>query len=241
MINNKPPSIKEIKEAIESVDDELYEDTLEPINFQECVDRYITSSKWNRKAKDREFFPSEITGCLRQAVRHRLGLVTFDIEANRNMAVGTMFHKFLQTQVALGYIDRPIQFEKQISYKYKDITFNGHVDAFDGENIYDFKTSKNIEWSLKYNMQTSYRYQTSVYLHALEELGAKRAYIIYIDKRTFEIKPKEVDIIDMENIYDFCNSVLTYCNEYNDNTNDETYKILPPRCWCFGCKMESGD
>lgn len=203
------------------------------IDFQKAIDDYNRSTQWQRYPKANEFYPSEVSGCLRQAVRNRMRLVTFDNNALRNFAIGNMFHRYIQQQVGQGFIGKPVEFEKRMHFEHGKYLFTGHIDAYDGEYVYDFKTTKNIEWSTKYNMQTSYRYQTSLYVHGSKSKGA---FIIYIDKRTLEVCPKEVKLIPMETIVEFCDKVKDAELEYL------TSKILPKKDSCYACKCEkSGD
>lgn len=205
------------------------------IDIQQAVDDYNKSSQWNRKPATNEFYPSELSGCIRQAVKHRENLIHFDTQTLRYFAIGKMFHKFIQTEVSLGFIKQPVEFEKRLNFKYGKYKFTGHVDMFDGTTVYDFKTTKNAEISTKYNMQTSYRYQTSCYVHGCKIMGydAKEAVILYIDKTNLTIIPKKVDLIPMNEIEGFCNNVMLACQHYRDTQE------LPDKDKCFSCKMEN--
>lgn len=199
------------------------------IDFQKCVDDYIFANKHKRIPGENEFFPSQVSGCVRQSVINRLGLNNFEIETLRLFQAGDNIHRFIQQEVSLGYIKQPVEFEKQISFRYDKYLFTGHIDCYDGETIYDFKTTSNLEASMKASMPLNYQYQTSLYAHSV---NAKHARIVYIDKRNLKIDSKHVDLISMDTIIKFCDSVIIAEQTFKATTK------LPPLCKCFPCIQE---
>lgn len=203
---------------------------MEKINWQDVIDKY--SEYQQRPAlelADNEFTASTLTGCLRQAVKNKLQLTKHDKTTLRHFQVGHMFHKYIQQDCALGCIGRPMEFEKRVVFEHDGIKIFGHVDAYDGENVYDFKTTADIKMSTRLDVHIGYVYQLSVYMHALK---AKHAYVVYIAKKNLEIIDKEITPYNKDEIAHFCHRVRNACEIY------QKYKRLPDKDKCFVCAKE---
>jgi hypothetical protein len=200
------------------------------IQWQEVVDKYNTGQqKVLMDLKPNEFTASILTGCVRQAVKNKMRLQEYDLETLRNFQIGHMFHRHIQQECALGFLDRPVEFEKRIIFEHDGVKIFGHVDAYDGENIYDFKTTSDIKMSQRYDIHIGYVYQLSTYLHAL---NAKKAFIVYVSKKDFAIHQKEITPYNKEYISRFCHEVMEACAKYDEKG------LLPPRDKCFICAKE---
>lgn len=220
----------------------------ERISWQSVVDNHIFSTRREKKDKpDNVFSPSMVDGCLRQSTRLKLGLKEFEIDVLRKFMVGTMIHKYIQSEASIGHLPRPVEFEKRIEFEIipedkvtlpteeQTIRFEGYADAWDGETVYDFKSHSYIEYAKKKPVDLGYRYQLSIYAHAL---GAANTEIVFIDKRTLEVCQKEVELISIEDISLFCQQVLIAEAKYKESEE------LPDYCDCWKCdieKRENGD
>jgi len=199
------------------------------INWQEAIDSHLKSEQHSRVHELNVFRASSLSGCLRQCVLIRQGLKEPDIFSLRHFMIGTLLHRYLQQEVSLGHINSLIEFEKHISFELDDIKFTGHIDAWDGETVYDFKSTANANLSAA-DISLSYIQQISIYSYALK---AKKAVIVYIDKRNLNIIQKEVELIPIEEIIDFCKQVMKAEDNY------KATGVLPEHCTCFGCKQEA--
>lgn len=203
---------------------------MEPIDFQKVIDSYCLSQiQPLRQLAKNEFTASILTGCVRQAVKNKKQLNDKNIDVLRNFQIGTNVHRFLQQDCSLGFFDRPVEFEKQVKFEHDDITIYGHVDCYDGENIYDFKTTSDIAMSKRFDIHIGYVYQLSTYLHAL---NAKNAYIVYIGKKDFNVITKKVEPYGPSYIARFCHSVMDAIEAY------DAEGILPEKDKCFVCQKE---
>lgn len=206
------------------------------INFQHAIDAYIVANTERRAVAPNVFRASELTGCVRQTLLRRVGLAMLNAEGMRRMQVGTIMHRFMQTQVSLGHINRPVEFEKAVTLLLHSenegqdsFAITGHVDCWDGETVYDFKSTADVERSIKYPMSVGYIYQTSAYAHAL---SANRAVIVYVDKRNLHVEQKDVPLLAQQHLYDFCQRVSDAERAYNA----ETMGPLPDLDDCYACK-----
>jgi len=211
------------------------------VNWQGVIDAHIQASRRDKKEKpDNVFSPSMVDGCLRQSTIMKLGLKGFDTETLRKFMVGTMIHKYVQTEAAIGHLPRPVEFEKRTeldifaSKEDEDnntpkIRFEGYADAWDGETVYDFKSHSYLEYAKKKPIDLGYRYQMSIYAHAL---GTDKLQIVFIDKRTLEVFQKEVEIVPIKDIILFCEKVLDAVEDYRK------HKKLPDYCDCWKCHYE---
>lgn len=204
---------------------------MEDLIWQNILDSYIESQREEFSPPSSNVFrASSLSGCVRQCVRNRLGLNKLTTEDLRTFQIGTNLHRFIQTEVALGHLPRPMQFERPIEFELEGIKITGHIDCYDGETIYDFKTTKNIDWLDRYPTAKGYIMQLSVYLFALK---AKKAILVYVDKNNYGIVQKEIKPMPIEEILEFCNEVMAA---------EKTYLIsseLPDFCKdCYGCKKE---
>lgn len=199
------------------------------INFQEALDKYILSERKTEIIKKNIYRASSLSGCVRQTARHRLGLRTQSLSSLRSMRVGTMVHRLMQTEVGLGHIGRPVEFERAVTLQLGDYLVTGHVDCWDGETVYDFKTISAVENAANYPMSRAYEYQVSSYIHALR---ARRGVIAYIDKKDLRILQKEVRTVPALEIAEFCRKVANAEEEYRRSGT------LPERDDCHGCREE---
>lgn len=204
---------------------------MEEVNWEKIIDNYVEAQREESSPPSPNVFrASSLSGCVRQCVRNRLGLTKLTAEDLRTFQIGTNLHRFIQTEVALGFLPHPMQFEKSVEFEISGIKITGHVDCYDGEIIYDFKTTKNTDWSLKYPTSKGYIMQLSAYLFALK---AKKAILVYVDKNTYSVKQKEIKPILIEEIVEFCHTVMA------SETIYKTSGILPKHCAdCYGCKKE---
>jgi len=213
---------------------------MDKIDWQTVVDNHILASRRDKKEKpDNVFSPSMVDGCLRQSTMLKLGLKEFDVEVLRNFMVGTILHKYVQTEAAICHVPRPVQFEKRIEFEIdpqeelpiqeKTIAFHGYIDAWDGETVYDFKSHGYIKYAKENPIDMAYRYQLSIYAAAL---GAKHAEIVFIDKKTLEVYQKEIELVPIGRISKFCTDVLKAEVEYKKSGK------LPEPCGCWKCNLE---
>jgi len=161
-----------------------------------------------------------------------MGLRHFNAAVLRNFEIGTQLHRFIQEKVGVGFVDRPVQFERQVEIKPSlSLTITGHVDCFDGAIVYDFKSIKGFTYVTHGNISKAYLYQLHVYMHAL---GVKKAVLVYIDKGTWEVKPLDVNYSEetFNELVQFCEDVDVAVNNYKLNGK------LPEKDGCFSCKCE---
>lgn len=203
------------------------------VDWQAIFDSYVKDQqKINEIPEENEFRASSL-GCIRQCTKSRLGLSKFDDEGLRTLQIGTNLHRFIQQELAVGYLPHPMQFERKVAFEFGGIKFTGHVDCWDGETIYDFKTTSNVDWSMKYPTSRAYLMQLSVYAYALK---AKRAVLVYVDKRNYKVETKEIELMDIGEIIKFCYQVIEACRAYKLN------QTLPEKCTeCYVCKMKESD
>lgn len=205
------------------------------IMWSDVIDGYVEK---DAKSNDRPaparcmFYASALYGCLRQAVKYKAGMIRFPISARKSMLVGTILHRWIN-DIAISEGVDGVDFEKEVTLRLGDCIILGHVDAFDGEVVYDFKTTKNLDYVKRYGMHDGYRMQLSAYAHAL---GVDRARIVWIDKRDLR-----VDEYDVEPMYtkaelgEFCRSVVDGLDRFRSTGE------LPPFCdkdSCYGCRNE---
>lgn len=201
------------------------------IDWQTIIDKCCESQpKHSRELKDNEFTASMLAGCLRQATINKLELVKHDSQTYRMFKVGSMIHRFIQQECSLGFINKPVEFEKEVLFEHDGIKIYGHVDCYDGKDVYDFKTTSDIKRSERLDIHVGYAYQLSSYLHAL---NARKAYLIYIAKNDMSVINKEVITINKQTLSSFCHNVLEAVDVYTET------KILPSKCKCFICIRES--
>ncbi len=205
----------------------------ELVDWQAIFDSYVKDQqKINEIPAENEFRASSL-GCLRQCTKSRLGLSKFDDEGLRTLQIGTNLHRFIQQELAVGYLPKPMQFEKKVSFEFAGIKFTGHIDCWDGEIIYDFKSTSNVEWSIKYPTLKAYIMQLSLYAYALK---AKKAVLVYVDKRNYKIEMKEIELMDIGEIVKFCYDVMAACRQYHMDGS------LPGKCSeCYVCKIKEKD
>lgn len=217
------------------------------VNWQQVLDNYLLENQDPFVEPDEKTFRASSLGCLRQCVKQRLGMSKMDLEGLRNCQIGTNLHRFIQTELALGYLPHPMQFEKKVAFEHAGIKFTGHVDCWDGNTIYDFKSTANSEFSMKYPTNKAYLMQLSVYAYALK---AKRAVLVYVDKRNYKIEMKEIEIIPIDDIVKFCNEVIEYTKKFYDPITmlQNPDFSLPDRCrlpngdfGCYVCKYKELD
>jgi len=212
------------------------------IQWGNVIDEHILSTRREKKEKpDNVFSPSMVDGCVRQSTMLKLGLKEFDIDVLRKFMVGTILHKYLQSEASIGHLPKPVEFEKRIEFEIipKDdvklpteeqtIRFEGYLDAWDGETVYDFKSHSYIEYAKTKPVDIGYRYQLSIYAHAI---GATQAQIVFIDKRTLEVHQKEIELIPIADITRFCEAVLEAEVEYKKSGK------LPEPCGCWKCNLK---
>lgn len=213
---------------------------MKKINWQDVIDSHILANRKTKKEKpDNVFSPSMVDGCLRQSTMLKLGLKEFEIDVLRKFMVGTILHKYLQAEAAIGHLSRPVEFEKRIDFEIipKDklptdeqtIAFQGYADAWDGKTVYDFKSHSYIKYAKEKPIDLSYRYQLSIYAAAL---SANHAEIVFIDKKTLEVYQEEVELVPIEQISKFCQDVLHAEAEYRKSGK------LPDPCGCWKCNLE---
>lgn len=220
------------------------DERIDKINWQSVIDSHILASRKDKKEKPSNIFsPSMVDGCLRQSTMLKLGLKEFDIDVLRNFMVGTILHKYVQTEAAICHVTRPVQFEKRIEYDITEdvklaeklpteeqtIIFQGYVDAWDGETVYDFKSHGYIKYAKENTVDIAYRFQLSIYAYALD---ATKAEIVFIDKKTLEVYQKEIELVSRAEIAEFCLNVLKAEAEYRKSGK------LPEPCGCWKCKIE---
>jgi len=207
---------------------------------------------WNKsitdclRSKDRRhdayqpdvFTASSVSGCVRQCVRNRLGLGTINDTTLRHFYLGTMLHRFMQTEVALGHLGQSAEFEKQIAFEVDGIKFKGHIDCVTDSEIIDFKSTANIKSTMSFPVQKSYLYQLAIYKEGLLILEfAKHPYretsILYIDKRNLDVARVPVLTPDFTEVVSFCKQVMQAEKVYAQT------RTLPPKCnECFSCTNE---
>jgi hypothetical protein len=209
------------------------------IDFQRAIDSYIVATCERRVVQKNTFRASELSGCVRQCVRNRLGLNEISKESYRRMEVGTQIHRFLQRKVGIGHIGRPVEFEKyvQMPFDYCDGIITGHVDCWDGKTVYDFKTTSNVEQTMKYPTNVSYMYQLSFYYHAL---GANGAVIVYVDKRNLEIRQLRIVPLNLQQIINFCMLVSSTEAYVKPDFQPADLEKLPNKDDCMACRFEEG-
>lgn len=205
------------------------------INWQAAIDSYIVAKQNEQSFNNKYNYPpnvfraSSLSGCVRECVRLRQGLIKFQPDNLRFMQVGVIYHRFIQQEVSLGHINQRCEFEKYVELRAGEIAITGHIDCYDGETIYDFKTTADIDKTTSYPIKKAYELQLSLYSHAL---GKKRMIIVYVEKSSLRVIQKEVKLVPLEYIIDFCKKVAK---------GEENYLnagILPDKDDCYPCKIE---
>lgn len=201
------------------------------INWQQSIDAYFKAQQQPPKPfAENEFRASSLNGCVRQCTLNRLGLKQLDEKTLRHFGIGTLIHRFMQQDVALGHIRKRVEFEKQVEFELDGVKFTGHVDCFDGETVYDFKSSANAEVSAKYDNQ-GYIWQLNIYMAAL---GVTNGKLVYIDKRDLSVIEKNVSCMArLDTVVTFCKEVIAACAKYKETGE------LPKSDLCFMCKSEA--
>ena len=203
------------------------------IDWNEAVNKYIESKvRQSEPVEPNTFRCSSLSGCLRSCVKTRANQQKFGLETLKHFEIGTILHKFLQQDVALGHVGVPVEMEKSFEFESNGIKFIGHADCVTDEAVYDFKSTSNLQVTLTYPISTGYIYQLSAYCHGLHK---HQAILVYIDKRNLTIGQKEISIIPLETIIDFCRRVMLAEKHFKETGE------LPPLCKeCFNCKREKG-
>jgi hypothetical protein len=147
------------------------------------------------------------------------------------MMAGTQMHYFIQQHVGLGHIGRPVEFEKYVQMPIDDGDgiITGHIDCWDGDTVWDFKSCSDLSKTLQYPVSIAYIYQLSFYYHAAR---AQKAVIVYIDKRDLSVMQVPIVPISFNEIEDFCIKVSFYEEEYRRNDS------LPDKDDCYACRHE---
>jgi hypothetical protein len=203
------------------------------IDWNQAVNNYILSKERQSEPVEPNVFRcSSLSGCVRSCVKTRTNQQKFGIETLKHFEIGTILHKFLQQDVALGHVGVPIELEKQFEFESNGIKFIGHADCVTAEAVYDFKSTSNLQTTLTYPVSLGYIYQLSAYCYGLHK---QQAILVYIDKRNLAIGQKEVAIIPLETITSFCRQVMLAEKHYK-----ETGELPPPCSECFNCKREKG-
>ena len=203
------------------------------IDFQQAIDDYIALRPPAEKYSQFTFRASGLKGCVRQCVRQRLGISVSTKESLRQMEIGTQLHRFMQRKVGIGHIGRPVEFEKAVLLDLgNNLSICGHIDCWDGETVYDFKTTADLDKTLDYPITKSYVYQVSAYALSVK---ASRAQIVYIDKRNLKVAARDIDILPLQTLADFCREVFKA-----ENVHEQT-QALPPKDGCYTCKVEDAE
>ena len=205
------------------------------IDWEKALDRYLEASRDYPRAVEKDVYrASGLNGCVRQTVRDRLGLTPSDPTRLRNFQIGTIWHRFMQQEIGLGFVGRAVEFEKEVKLELEEILVTGHIDCWDGETVYDFKTTSCIEKTLSYPTRLAYIYQLSAYYHSV---GAKRATLVYIDKRDLKIAQKDVQVFSEEKILEFCRLVSKAESLYKKGV--ELPRASECLVDCYGCRLEN--
>lgn len=206
------------------------------IDWNQAVNNYIIA-----KSKERQpdilgpnvFRCSSLSGCVRSCVKSRTGKQEFGIDTLKHFELGTLLHRFLQRDVALGFVTTPTTLERNFEFEKDGIILLGHADAVDDDTVYDFKTTSSLTTTLNYPTSTGYVYQLSAYCHGLSK---QHGIVVYIDKRTLTIAQREIEILPISQIISFCKQVMEAEKHYKETGE------LPPPCEkgkdCFNCKRE---
>jgi len=205
------------------------------IDWEKSIDDYLKSKERRKDTYEPDLFSaSSVSGCVRQCVRTRLGLGSLSPQTLRHFHIGSYFHKFMQTEVALGFIGQPVEFEKQIAFEMEGIRFKGHIDCVTESEILDFKSSANVTTSLAFPTQKGYLYQLAIYKQGLHINGVpdRETAIIYIDKRNLTTVRQPIITPQMAEIVFFCKQVVEAEKIYSKS------RILPTKDECYSCKNE---
>ena len=202
------------------------------VDWKNAIDSYLNASRKPGKIlEDCVFSPSMIGTCLRQATVHKLGLKTFDVDSLANFEAGTMLHEWISNVGA--HSENKLEFEKEITLNTSELTFHGFVDCFDGEVVYEFKTTGDVEKAIAWWPNETYIRQVTVYLKAL---NVHKAKVVFISKTRIN-DVREVDVFFNEDkfseVVTFCKQVVNAVNNYRES------KVLPALCGkCFDCRKE---
>ena len=177
------------------------------------------------------FRASSLSGCVRHCLKQRLNIEKLSIDTLKHFHIGTTIHRFLQTDVALGFIHEPVEFEKQIGFEMDGIKIRGHVDCVTETEIVDFKTTSNLKITLDYPIPTAYLYQLAAYKQGLLDKPRTTA-ILYVDKRNLQVYKKKVDTPPISKVIGFCKEVLIAEKKFQETG------ILEERDNCFNCIRE---
>jgi len=207
------------------------------IDWNQAVDSYLKSKERRKDQYEPDLFSaSSVSGCIRQCVRTRLGLGSLSLQTLRHFHLGTMLHHMFQTDLVLGHIGQPVEFEKQIAFTMDGIRFKGHIDCVSSSEIIDFKSTSSIPTTISFPASKAYLYQLAIYKQGLHIDGTpdRETVIVYIDKRNLNIHRQSIAAPPMSEVIFFCKQVMVAEAIYSKT------RILPPKCAdsCFQCKNE---
>jgi hypothetical protein len=206
------------------------------IDWNAAIDDYLKSKERRRDAYEPDLFTaSSISGCVRQCLKTRLNIGSPGSQTLRHFFIGSTFHRIMQTEVSIGHIGHPAEFEKQIAFEMDGIRFKGHIDCVTSHEIIDFKTTSNAKTSLSFPTAPAYLYQLAIYkegMRVLEPEVERETALVYIDKRNMQAFRKSVAPIPMADVIFFCKQVVHAEQLYTKN------RILPPKDGCYSCLNE---
>ncbi len=202
------------------------------VDWKKAIDGYLNASrKPGRILEDHVFSPSMIGTCLRQSTLNKLGLKEFDVDSLANFEAGTMLHEWISNVGATS--EFKLEFEKEITLEVDALKFHGFVDCFDGEVVYEFKTTGDVEKAIAWWPNETYIRQVTVYLKAL---NVHKARVVFISKTRIN-DVREIDVFysseKFREVVDFCTAVMNAVKNYKES------KTLPAICGkCFDCRKE---
>jgi len=114
---------------------------------------------------------TEACGCVRRAYYARTRPQQYDKQKVVVLSIGQLVHRMLQNALR----EKGFEIEKEVEIDLDGYKLVGHIDAYDGRFVHEFKTVKAIPNAVYVN----HYLQTKTYLAMV---GAKTGYVYYIDR-----------------------------------------------------------
>jgi len=176
------------------------------------------------KVKDGFYHASECGQCLRFIYLSRIKPIEDNPELKKIYLIGNIFHDFFEKELFKDYTC-----EKKIIYINPDFQIVGKADAFNDQEVLDFKTCKNVRYI--FEPKKEHIIQLNIYMKIL---GLKQGRIIFIDKNDLKIKEFEVEY-DEELFKETINKLKFINKKLKEKADFKEINIEAGK-QCFYCK-----
>lgn len=175
---------------------------------------------------------SSVGYCPRQMYLGKIGVKDFNDYVKGAMQVGTLIHEAIEEE-----FDEEFRFEERIEFEENGIRFTGHFDCFDGETVYDFKTTSSLKY-VRSEPKSTHVQQLHVYMRGL---GVEKGCIVYIGKKGMQVVQHEVEFSDelWSDIKLKVGKVLDVLDY--DSLPRSSEEVPFGSCGCYYCRSERLD